>query len=91
MARPLPPPKRAKAEGYLELARILVTRFGNDTNGRAAQFLVDLIQNRTPGPLPPLTWFETPGQPEVIDMGHPGVLNRLAPTIRFRANFRVRR
>lgn len=89
--RPLAAVKAQKAEHYLQLARIMVTRFPTDTSGRAAEFLVDLIRNRTPGPLHPLPWFEEPGNPDEIKIqGQAAVLGRVLPAMKFQAQIRVR-
>lgn len=46
-----------KAQHALQLVDILLRRFQTDIGGRAAEFLLDLVQNKVPGPLPPLPWF----------------------------------
>lgn len=83
--RPLRRPEPAKAKKYLELAEVLLNRFPSDTSGRAVEFLVDLVRNETPGVLPALPWYTTPGNRDVIRLGVPRALGRVAPAMVFQA------
>ena len=83
--RPLRKPEPSKSKKYLELARVLLNRFPSDTSGRAVEFLVDLVGNVTPGVLPALPWYTTAGHPDVVRVGAPRALRRVAPAMVFQA------
>ena len=87
VARPLRPVEQAKAKKYLELCRLLLRRFPSDTMGRAVEFLLSLVENPIPGPLPPMPWFTTATPPDNIQVAVPRVARRLMPTMRFEVRF----
>lgn len=87
-ARPLRTVESGKAKKYLELAQIILQRFSSDTMGRAVEFLVDVVRNRDPGPLPPLPWYTTAGMADAIQVGLPAALARIAPAMVFQARIR---
>ena len=85
VARPLKKPEAAKASKYLQLCQVLLARFPSDTSGRAVEFLMGLVANQDPGPLPPLPWFTTAGTPDRVQVDLPASLARVAPAMVFRA------
>lgn len=64
---------------------MLLNRFPSDTSGRAVEFLVNLVTNETPGVLPALPWYTTAGNRDVIRLGVPRALGRVAPAMVFQA------
>lgn len=85
--RPLRPVQPAKVKQYLAIAELLLNRFPSDLGGRAVEFLVDLCQNRDPGPLVPLPWYSAAGRLEVIQSGLPRIVDRIIPAMTFEARF----
>ena len=85
--RPLRPIMQSKVKQYLAVAEILVNRFPSDVGGRAVEFLLDLCQNRDPGPIVPLPWYERANPADAICVGLPRVVDRIIPAMTFEARF----
>lgn len=85
--RQLKLPVQHKAGKYLELVELLLRRFPSESNARAAKFLLDLCRVTDPGLPAPVSWFMGQGRPDLIQIGQPGVVRRIAPTMRFEARF----
>ena len=86
VARPLTIAKPKKVKDYLDLAKVLLSRFPTQTMARAVSFLLRVAQNTNPGPLGSLSWFSTPGRDDQIQIRNLAVLSKVAPAMKFRAN-----
>ena len=84
--RPLTIAKPKKVKDYLDLAKVLLSRFPTQTMARAVSFLLRVAQNTNPGPLGSLAWFSTPGRDDQIQIRNLAVLSKVAPAMKFRAN-----
>lgn len=84
-SRPLRRTDAAKAQKYIQLAKVLLNRFPSDTSGRAVEFLMDLVQNQNPGSLCPLPFYTTAGSPDTVRISNSPALFRVAPAMVFQA------
>lgn len=85
ISRPLRLPDNNKIKKYIDLANLLTRRFPTDSSGRAVDFLLELVTNQTPGPLPDLPWFTRATPADQIRIGLPSAIARVAPAMRFEA------
>lgn len=76
-----------KAKKYLEVCQVLLRRFPTDTSGRSVEFLLDLVNNSTPGELPAVPWITTATPLDEIQVRAPRIVHRLAPALNFEARF----
>ncbi|CAK9029591.1 unnamed protein product [Durusdinium trenchii] len=86
--RPLKPVKAEKRKDYLSLATVLLSKQPTEATRRAVEFLVRICDDLRPQPVPFLGWLENPHQPQLVEVGQPSMLSRLAPHMKFNAHVR---
>jgi len=84
--RALKAPEKTKKQHFLEVGKVMLRKYPNESTKRAVKFILKLCNNEAPQPVPRLVWFEKPPAEQVLlDLSATSVLGKIAPLMRFNA------
>lgn len=87
--RALRPVKPAKRKAYLTLAGLILQKVPTESTARSVRFLVGLINDMTPQPVPRLPWIQEEVHADDVVVGLPPAIGRLWPGMKFIARLRA--